>query len=183
MNWYVTTPGKKSVPLADIPNLPYARFRQEAAELLDNESFHCAHYFGVPDPQGYTFYCLLLNDESGRVWIGSWLLDYYSEEELPSLAALHPALHPFEREITERFGVRFAGSPFDKPLRFDHERHDLRSNHNNYPFYSIDSPSLHQVNVGPIHAGVIEPGAFRFICNGERILHLVQNSELRIGVR
>jgi len=31
---------------------------------------------------------------------------------------------------------------------------------------------LHEVNVGPIHAGIIEPGAFRFVCNGENVLHL-----------
>jgi Ni,Fe-hydrogenase III large subunit len=172
MNWYVTSPRKKSVPLADIPSLPYDRFRQEAAELLSNESFHCAHYFGVPDRQGYTFYCLLLNDESGKVWITSWRQETTDAGKCPSLAALHPALHPFEREITEKYGLRFADSPFDKPLRFDHERHDPRSSYNNYPFYSIDSPALHEVNVGPIHAGVIESGAFRFICNGERILHL-----------
>ena len=36
----------------------------------------------------------------------------------------------------------------------------------------MEGRSLHEVNVGPIHAGVIEPGAFRFICNGEQVLHL-----------
>jgi Ni,Fe-hydrogenase III large subunit len=41
-----------------------------------------------------------------------------------------------------------------------------------YPFYRIDSEELHEVGVGPIHAGVIEPGHFRFICNGEKVLHL-----------
>jgi Ni,Fe-hydrogenase III large subunit len=47
----------------------------------------------------------------------------------------------------------------------------------NYPFYSIDSEELHEVGVGPIHAGIIEPGHFRFICNGEQILHL----EIQLG--
>lgn len=42
----------------------------------------------------------------------------------------------------------------------------------NYPFYTMEGRSLHEVNVGPIHAGIIEPGAFRFICNGEQVLHL-----------
>ena len=47
----------------------------------------------------------------------------------------------------------------------------------NYPFYRIESEELHEVGVGPIHAGVIEPGHFRFICNGEQILHL----EIQLG--
>ena len=47
----------------------------------------------------------------------------------------------------------------------------------NYPFYEIDSEELHEVGVGPIHAGVIEPGHFRFICNGEKVLHL----EIQLG--
>ena len=41
-----------------------------------------------------------------------------------------------------------------------------------YPFYTIEGEELHEVNVGPIHAGIIEPGAFRFICDGEQVLHL-----------
>jgi Ni,Fe-hydrogenase III large subunit len=47
----------------------------------------------------------------------------------------------------------------------------------NYPFFKIDREELHEVGVGPIHAGVIEPGHFRFICNGEQILHL----EIHLG--
>jgi Ni,Fe-hydrogenase III large subunit len=46
-----------------------------------------------------------------------------------------------------------------------------------YPFYRIDSEELHEVGVGPIHAGVIEPGHFRFICNGEKVIHL----EIQLG--
>ena len=51
-------------------------------------------------------------------------------------------------------------------------RYDRRSSIENYPFYTMEGRSLHEVNVGPIHAGIIEPGAFRFICNGEQVLHL-----------
>jgi Ni,Fe-hydrogenase III large subunit len=46
-----------------------------------------------------------------------------------------------------------------------------------YPFYSYEGEDLHEVGVGPIHAGVIEPGHFRFICNGEKVLHL----EIQLG--
>ena len=46
-----------------------------------------------------------------------------------------------------------------------------------YPFFSISSEELHEVGVGPVHAGIIEPGHFRFVCNGEQILHL----EIQLG--
>ena len=46
-----------------------------------------------------------------------------------------------------------------------------------YPFFKIESEELHEVGVGPVHAGIIEPGHFRFICNGEQILHL----EIQLG--
>jgi Ni,Fe-hydrogenase III large subunit len=53
----------------------------------------------------------------------------------------------------------------------------MHSGINNYPFYRIESEELHEVGVGPIHAGIIEPGHFRFICSGEEILHL----EIQLG--
>jgi len=172
MNWYVTPHTRNRIPLDTIPVLPYAQFYQDVRELLCNEHFHCGHYFGVPDAQGTIFYCILLNDESGKVWISSWQQNYYEQEEYPSLTAHFPAMHPFERGITEQFGLKFKDNPYDKPLRFAHDRWNRREGINEYPFYKIDSPSVHEVNVGPIHAGIIEPGAFRFICNGEQILHM-----------
>jgi len=41
-----------------------------------------------------------------------------------------------------------------------------------YPFYRVDGEEVHEVAVGPVHAGVIEPGHFRFQCHGEEVLHL-----------
>ncbi len=46
-----------------------------------------------------------------------------------------------------------------------------------YPFYSLEGEGIHEVGVGPIHAGVIEPGYFRFCCKGEKVLHL----EIQLG--
>ena len=39
-------------------------------------------------------------------------------------------------------------------------------------FFSVAGAEIHEVAVGPVHAGVIEPGHFRFNCHGERVLHL-----------
>jgi Ni,Fe-hydrogenase III large subunit len=85
-----------------------------------------------------------------------------------------PALHCFEREVHEQYGVRVAGHPWLKPVRFEGQDQDAMKA---YPFYRVDGKEVHEVAVGPIHAGVIEPGAFRFMCFGEHVLHL----EIHLG--
>ncbi|MCL4455096.1 MAG: hypothetical protein M1369_02710 [Deinococcus sp.] len=85
-----------------------------------------------------------------------------------SLAGRFPSLDWFERAISEETGLIPAGRDNLKPLR----RHDLP-----YAFYRHPDLEVHQVPVGPVHAGIIEPGHFRFSVLGER----VQNLEIRLG--
>ena len=172
MNWFITDNTASAVALEDIPEAGYAEFYNDLASYLTDPRYHVAHYFAMPSGDRLRFFCLLLDDAEGRVLLASHALGYYEDTALPSLTALHPALHPFERDIAERYGVRFDGMPWPKPLRFPFDRRDRGSSIDNYPFYSMQGGSLHEVNVGPIHAGIIEPGAFRFICNGEQVLHL-----------
>ncbi len=160
------------IALGDVPLLDYSEFRREVCAMLDEGSFHIAHYFAAERDNRFILYCILADDSTGKVHILSHAYDYYSEQELESITAAHHAMHPFEREIAELHGIRFRDNPWNKPLRFPAHRADKHSSMDNYPFYSIDGESLHEVNVGPIHAGIIEPGAFRFICNGEEVLHL-----------
>lgn len=172
MEWLVTYNKNKSVKIDDIPVFEYVDFYDDVCEKLTNTSMHIASYFAHPTDSAMVFYCLLLDDDSGEVHVASHHYDYYGEHKLQSIAAVHPQLHVFEREITELYGIKFANSPWDKPLRYPHNRKSKKKTINNYPFYNIKGPTLHEVNVGPIHAGIIEPGVFRFICNGERVLHL-----------
>ncbi|MEG0499416.1 MAG: NADH-quinone oxidoreductase subunit C, partial [Alistipes sp.] len=162
-----------AVRLNEIPTVSYADFYADVAEKLRLERYHVAHYFALMEQQSrLRFYCLLLDDQTAEVLITSFTMDYYAENALPSLTALHPQMHPFEREISERYGVCFGKMPWTKPLRYPFDRVDRTQTIDNYPFYAMAGGSLHEVNVGPIHAGIIEPGAFRFICNGENVLHL-----------
>jgi Ni,Fe-hydrogenase III large subunit len=85
-----------------------------------------------------------------------------------------PALHCFERELHEQTGLRIKGHPWLKPIRYEGQD---QSAMNAYPFYQLQGKEVHEVQVGPIHAGVIEPGAFRFMCLGERVHHL----EIHLG--
>lgn len=172
MKYYITDNTAAAVSLKEIPEVPYAVFYADLCDKLADPRYHLAHYFALPQADRMYFYCLLLDDATSQVMITSHALNYYDDTELPSLTAQHPQVHPFERDITERYGVRFDAMPWPKPLRFPFDRYDRNSSMDNYPFYKMEGKSLHEVNVGPIHAGIIEPGAFRFICSGEQVLHL-----------
>lgn len=158
MNYYVTDNTGASVALNDIPEVSYAAFYEDLRVKLFDARYHAAHYFALPSGDRMRFFLLLLDDAERRVLITSHATDYYDETALPSLTALHPQMHPFERDISERYGIRFDGMPWPKPLRFPAGRYDRRCSIENYPFYTMEGRSLHEVNVGPIHAGVIEPG-------------------------
>ena len=172
MNYWITDNLAAAVRLDEIPEVSYAEFYDDVTARLADERCHVAHYFALPEGGRLRFYCLLLDDAEGRVLVTSHAMEYYDDTVLPSLTARHAQLHPFERDIMERYGVRFDDMPWPKPLRFPFDRRDRGSSIDNYPFYTMEGGSLHEVNVGPIHAGIIEPGAFRFICNGEQVLHL-----------
>jgi Ni,Fe-hydrogenase III large subunit len=91
-----------------------------------------------------------------------------------SLTRKHPALHVFEREIYEQYGVKPHDHPWLKPVRF---AGPATIPMDQYPFFSVEGKEVHEVAVGPIHAGVIEPGHFRFMCEGETVHHL----EIHLG--
>ena len=83
----------------------------------------------------------------------------------PSIVDLAPAAGWDEREAHDLYGVGFAGHEPLRPL----VDHDLALDHWTVPVRGGDA---YQVAVGPIHAGVIESGHFRFHVVGDRILHL-----------
>jgi Ni,Fe-hydrogenase III large subunit len=88
-----------------------------------------------------------------------------TDGEVPTLIDAVPALEWAEREAHDVHGVRFTGHEPMRPL----VAHDLDLDAWTVP---VKGHGPHQVAVGPIHAGVIESGHFRFHLVGERILHL-----------
>lgn len=91
-----------------------------------------------------------------------------------ALTADVPALHCFERELFEQTGLRITDHPWLKLIRYEGREQAAMAAH---PFYGVEGKELHEVAVGPIHAGVIEPGSFRFSCLGEQVIHL----EVQLG--
>ncbi len=166
-----------SVLLDSIPVCSYPAFCETVTELLDREENHCLSYFAFHDQPDLWFIVAIANDRTGEIYVLSHRLPANGLLQLESLTPRVNALHIFEREICENYGVLFTGHPWLKPVRYAHNRFDKNRLINNYPFYRIDSHELHEVGVGPVHAGIIEPGHFRFICNGENVLHL----EIQLG--
>ena len=168
--------GSPAIPVGEIPVLSYDLFHEEVCGLLKSEANHCLSYHCVDLQSVYRFFCFIADDAAGTIRI----LSHEMKKDgapLRSLTEVIPSMHIFEREIHESHGIGFTGHPWLKPVRYSHDRADRSSAMDNYPFYEIESEELHEVGVGPIHAGVIEPGHFRFICNGEKVLHL----EIQLG--
>ncbi len=99
----------------------------------------------------------------------------------PSIAALHPPAGRLERTIRDLFGLEPEGLPDPRPWldhgRWSTARGGAPGGQLPYPFLPVEGESLHQIPVGPVHAGIIEPGHFRFTAAGETVVRL----EARLG--
>jgi Ni,Fe-hydrogenase III large subunit len=99
----------------------------------------------------------------------------------PSVASRHPPALRLERTILDLFGLQAKGAADTRPW-LDHyawgKSHPLGKGGSReaapYPFLPSEGDALHQVAVGPVHAGIIEPGHFRFTANGEHVVRVEQ---------
>ena len=108
------------------------------------------------------------------------------ERRFPSVARTHAPALRLERTIRDLYGLEPDGCPDERPW-LDHGRWGLRhplgerrtadAAGDTYAFLTAEGPPLHQIPVGPVHAGIIEPGHFRFTANGETVVRL----EERLG--
>ena len=178
---------------ADLPHAPHHRswprvavgadiwrgigeaLREGKLDLLgewgDEGAVHCALY----EPATRQACLASIDASSGRV---------------PSLAVFHGSALRLERTIQDLFELEMVGIPDHRPW-LDHGRWALRTPlaepsrvvvrsagaSDRYRFLGADGPSLHQIPVGPVHAGIIEPGHFRFTASGETVVRL----EERLG--
>ena len=102
----------------------------------------------------------------------------------PSVGRYHPAALRLERAIRDLHGVSPVGLPDARPW-LDHGAWRLRAplglraaseprDPADYAFLPVHGEGLHEIPVGPVHAGIIEPGHFRFTANGEIVVRLEQ---------
>ncbi len=166
----------QTIDVSDIPETDYDNFFGVNTGLIkEHPERHCVNYFGYRDGSMVKLICCIADDNTHEIYVCSCLVDPL--KELQSFTSVWFGFEKFEREIHENFGVKFVDHPWFKPVRYPFNQHDKSKTIDSYPFFGIDSEELHEVGVGPIHAGIIEPGHFRFICNGEQILHL----EIQLG--
>ena len=103
-------------------------------------------------------------------------------QKYPSVGVRHPPAIRLERAVYDLFGLEAVKSPDTRPwldLGFWNVRHPLGNKNparEQYPynFLPAEGEGLHQIPVGPVHAGIIEPGHFRFTANGEHVVRLEQ---------
>jgi Ni,Fe-hydrogenase III large subunit len=141
----------------------------EAARLLQSSQPRPARLvclFGAIDEQQQKVvrYVIDVPGEGYRV------LTETADGPVPSLTAITPAAAWYERELHDQYGIATTGNPDLRPLVF-HENFPGEAR-GAYPFLKVEGEGVSEVAVGPVHAGVIEPGHFRFSIMGDNVLFL-----------
>ncbi len=183
----------------ELPNLTFEDFRENAIKLVRNNA-KVVHFFGYQDDSNSSVkerdkeesrkIKILAVFRTNRVYRDRrytlFAATCDAPDIYPSLTLECEPFHLFEREIAEQFGIVPKGHPWLKMVRYhpnNQGKPDVFGNDytqdipGNYPYYLVEGREIHEVAVGPVHAGVIEPGHFRFNCIGERVLHL----EIQLG--
>ncbi len=170
-------------------SIPDESFEKAIAYISEHKyqlvSLFCAQNFGKS--RGFTL--LYVFEQKGVAKI-TVLERALKSSHATSIAETFPSAYQYEREITDGFGVEFDNA-FDKRRLFLHERypddfHPLLKSFKNgkikmkasvkpedeYKFREVHGEGVYQIPVGPVHAGIIEPGHFRFSVIGETIFNL-----------
>jgi len=161
----------------------------EIIDFLKNKGLILISLFAAEDfgKRGFSLMYIFEKKHSAKLLAFNLSL---KDRQAVSVARIFPIACYFEREIRDGFGIEFAGA-FDRRRLFLHEaypddfhpllksfknRHlDLRSEKQKgteYIFKAVEGEGVYQIPVGPVHAGIIEPGHFRFGVMGETIFNL-----------
>jgi len=180
----------EKVDLANLPSVAFGEFRDTivsavkagarlsalfgaAVQETDIQGSHAAQGLG-----DLRLFAVLAREAEGTLAVTSTRV----EDMYPALTPVCAQAHWFEREIAEQWGVKPEGHPWLKPIRFHRSYREGRDAWNRSAgipiqpgvtdFFTMTGEEVHEVAVGPVHAGIIEPGHFRFQCHGEKVYHL-----------
>lgn len=158
------------IALADLQSVPYEYFYENVCA----QKFRCMSIAARKNSEGRIDAYALFVSASKTLYIE--YIEFDCNEIYRSIGKNVPSWVNFERELAENFGIKYTDHPWLKPVRFPKDAaHNLTMAQ--YPFFKELGTGVHEVAVGPVHAGVIEPGHFRFMCRGEKIDHL----EIQLG--
>lgn len=157
-------------------------------ERLAGAGFALAHMYATDDQElkGSFGIHAILHDDTTHTWIQVSTAVPGEDPTYPSVTCRVMAAHWYERYIKDMFGIIAVGHPDLRrlvhhenipdghyPLRKDFQWNaQLEKANVTYPMQTVEGEGVLQVPVGPIHAGIIEPGHFRFHVAGERIITL-----------
>ncbi len=161
---------------------------QKAINIFDENSFELISLFCVENfaEKGFTLFYAFEVPGFEQILILQYLL---SGNQAVSIAKTYPSACWYEREIVDGFGIEFQDA-FDKRRLFLHETYPLDfhpllksfkngkienstpNDQKEYLFKQVEGEGVYQIPVGPVHAGIIEPGHFRFSVIGETIFNL-----------
>ncbi|NOS88541.1 MAG: Ni,Fe-hydrogenase III large subunit, partial [Methylococcaceae bacterium] len=184
-----------SVAQQPLPSMPLwqvdSRHWQQLAELAMQRQVRWAAGWAEQDDAGFSVHALL-EKHGGYVLLRTHVST--AQAALPSQATVYPAANRSERHSQDMFGISFTRHPDNRrwtrhqawpknayPLRKDFpvlgEPAAITPPDMDYPFIKASGQGVYEIPVGPVHAGIIEPGHFRFLAVGELILNL----EERLG--
>jgi Ni,Fe-hydrogenase III large subunit len=173
----------EAVAWSEIPGLPIDGFHAACAAAISDGGRLSALTVLSPARSmpgaGEELLAVLSDDARSRV--GLVRAPVPPSRRYHALSATLPQAQAFERSILEENGIVPEGHPWPKPLRRHASAGDGsqsgRGQKAPYSFFQVEGSGVHEVAVGPVHAGIIEPGHFRFQCHGEKVLHL----EIQLG--
>ena len=179
-NGFAILHNAQAVPRRQIKSVSFDEFRRTIVGAVAGGQRVAAFFGDAPTATDQVdLYAVLADGARGLLHVGRATLD---SDRFASLTPDCPQVHLFEREIAEQYGVCPEGHPWLKPIRY---HASYRPGHDAWgrqpgqapvigitDFYRVEGEEIHEVAVGPVHAGIIEPGHFRFQCHGEQVFHL-----------
>jgi len=176
-----------SVTCVSVPNEKFA----EAARIMKKKSAFLAAEWATDETcfnNGFGIYACY---RWGKEYLIIKTSTPYSEPAFPSITHEYVPAYRFERQIHSLFGIVPAGHPDLRPwIKFEDWEKDswplrkafeasspLRRVSGEYAWARAEGEGVYEIPVGPVHAGIIEPGHFRFQAVGENVLNL----EERLG--
>lgn len=163
-------------------------YKEIVQKLLQDNKLIFVAEFCRQEESNFIISAILSNRKEGYFA----LISYPTDSELISLSELVFQSHLFEREISDLYGIKIVGGNDTRnlvkheswaadvyPMRKDHpfgSKIEPKNEIPPYQFKEVSGDNAYQIPVGPVHAGIIEPGHFRFSVMGEPI----ENLEIRL---
>jgi Ni,Fe-hydrogenase III large subunit len=160
----------QAIDVAQVPLLDMDALREKIIAMTQ-AGWRLSAFFGARFPDGVRLYAILSDDSQGILMP----MSANAPGQYRSITPECPQAHMFEREIWEQYQIRPLGHPWLKPVRFPRAKDEKSGTAPRIgitDYFVMQGEEVHEVGVGPVHAGVIEPGHFRFECHGENVYHL-----------